>query len=189
MLRDVGAQFDKADGAKDGTWPRPDETDLDLHLEGGHSARRVAHAADMTGREVERALLEAVAALAARARRSRSTRRSTSSRSRSTAAPRCAPAPTCSTSASGKVDHHPRARDGPRDRRGRQGLPLHDQPRRRDGRRRRDGVPRGRRGREHGVLPVPPDLPLPPAGAAAFSSPRPCAARARSCAGSTGRRS
>ena len=61
MLRDVGAQFDKADGAKDGTWPRPDETDLDLHLEGGHSARRVAHAADMTGREVERALLEAVA--------------------------------------------------------------------------------------------------------------------------------
>lgn len=27
MLRDVGAQFDKADGAKDGTWPRPDETD------------------------------------------------------------------------------------------------------------------------------------------------------------------
>ena len=46
-------------------------------------------------------------------------------------------------------------------RRRRQGLPLHDQPRRRDGRRRRDGVPRGRRGREHGVLPVPPDLPLP----------------------------
>ncbi len=54
MLRDVGARFDKAEGAKD-------DTDLDLHLEGGHSARRVAHAADMTGREVERALLEAVA--------------------------------------------------------------------------------------------------------------------------------
>jgi L-aspartate oxidase len=61
MLRDVGARFDMADGAKDGTWPRPEDTDLDLHLEGGHSARRVAHAADMTGREVERALLEAVA--------------------------------------------------------------------------------------------------------------------------------
>jgi L-aspartate oxidase len=54
MLLDIGARFDKADGAKD-------NTDLDLHLEGGHSARRVAHAADMTGREVERALLEAVA--------------------------------------------------------------------------------------------------------------------------------
>src|SRR5437867_3477943 len=38
------------------------DVDLDLHLEGGHSARRIAHAKDMTGREVERALLEAVAA-------------------------------------------------------------------------------------------------------------------------------
>ena len=54
MLRDIGARFDESDG-KDG------DADLDLHLEGGHSARRVAHAADMTGREVERALLEAVA--------------------------------------------------------------------------------------------------------------------------------
>ena len=54
MLRDVGARFDLAAGAKD-------SDDLDLHLEGGHSARRVAHAADMTGREVQRALLEAVA--------------------------------------------------------------------------------------------------------------------------------
>jgi L-aspartate oxidase len=53
MLRDIGAHFDKVERAKD-------DADLDLHLEGGHSARRVAHAADMTGREVERALLEAV---------------------------------------------------------------------------------------------------------------------------------
>jgi L-aspartate oxidase len=34
--------------------------DLDLHLEGGHSARRIVHAGDMTGKEVERALVEAV---------------------------------------------------------------------------------------------------------------------------------
>ncbi|MDP8998803.1 MAG: L-aspartate oxidase [Myxococcota bacterium] len=54
MLRDIGARFDRVDGAMNG------ETDLDLHLEGGHSARRVAHAADMTGREIERALLEAI---------------------------------------------------------------------------------------------------------------------------------
>jgi L-aspartate oxidase len=53
-LRDVGARFDTANGTQD-------DADLDLHLEGGHSARRVAHSADMTGREVERALLEAVA--------------------------------------------------------------------------------------------------------------------------------
>jgi len=55
MLRDIGARFDRAEGAKD-------DADLDLHLEGGHSARRVAHAADMTGREVQRALLEAIRA-------------------------------------------------------------------------------------------------------------------------------
>jgi L-aspartate oxidase len=53
-LQEIGARFDL--GVKTGNG----DPDLDLHLEGGHSARRVAHAADMTGREVERALLEAV---------------------------------------------------------------------------------------------------------------------------------
>jgi L-aspartate oxidase len=53
-LQEIGAHFDRAAESSDG------DVDLDLHLEGGHSARRVAHAADMTGREVERALLEAV---------------------------------------------------------------------------------------------------------------------------------
>ncbi len=53
-LQVLGARFDKAHGATD-------NADLDLHLEGGHSARRVAHSADMTGREVERALLEGIA--------------------------------------------------------------------------------------------------------------------------------
>ncbi|MDX1419554.1 MAG: L-aspartate oxidase [Rubricoccaceae bacterium] len=48
-LMALGAAFDRA-------------ADGDLHLgrEGGHSARRIVHAADMTGREVERALLAAV---------------------------------------------------------------------------------------------------------------------------------
>ncbi len=54
MLRAIGAKFDRAAGAV--------EDALDLHLEGGHSARRVAHSGDMTGRELERALLAAVAA-------------------------------------------------------------------------------------------------------------------------------
>jgi L-aspartate oxidase len=52
-LQDIGARFDRAGNGQT-------DHDLDLHLEGGHSARRVAHAADMTGREVERALLDAV---------------------------------------------------------------------------------------------------------------------------------
>jgi len=49
MLESLGTRFDHRDA-----------THLDLHLEGGHSARRVAHSADATGREVERAMLEAV---------------------------------------------------------------------------------------------------------------------------------
>ncbi len=64
MLRDLGARFDRAAGegttGENGT--AENHAELDLHLEGGHSARRIAHAGDMTGREVERALLEAVAA-------------------------------------------------------------------------------------------------------------------------------
>lgn len=35
---------------------------LDLHIEGGHSKRRVVHAGDLTGREIERALIAAARA-------------------------------------------------------------------------------------------------------------------------------
>ncbi len=50
-LMQMGADFDR-------------EADGDLHLgrEGGHSANRIVHAADMTGREVERTLLSTVRA-------------------------------------------------------------------------------------------------------------------------------
>lgn len=40
---------------------RQDEDALDLTREGGHSARRVVHAGDITGQEIQRALLESVA--------------------------------------------------------------------------------------------------------------------------------
>lgn len=47
-LTDVGVEF---------TESQQDASGYDLALEGGHSARRVVHAADLTGREIERALL------------------------------------------------------------------------------------------------------------------------------------
>jgi L-aspartate oxidase len=63
MLREAGAKFDLASGTVHADESRPSVTnqDLDLHLEGGHSARRIVHAGDMTGRVVERALVEAIA--------------------------------------------------------------------------------------------------------------------------------
>ena len=46
-LMDIGVRFTERDRK------------LDLGLEGGHSQRRVLHAGDLTGREIERALVEA----------------------------------------------------------------------------------------------------------------------------------
>ena len=52
-LIDLGVHFDERE---DGTH------ELDLTREGGHSKRRILHSRDITGREIERALLAAVAA-------------------------------------------------------------------------------------------------------------------------------
>lgn len=73
MLQRFGARFDLAQGtahadesspddgsATPATAPRTKAGNLDLHLEGGHSARRIVHTGDMTGREVERALVDAI---------------------------------------------------------------------------------------------------------------------------------
>ena len=52
-LVDIGVRFTyRCDGHRPG--------DLDLGREGGHSERRIVHAADLTGREIERALIELV---------------------------------------------------------------------------------------------------------------------------------
>ena len=49
-LMDFGVRFQKGSAGEE----------FDLGMEGGHSARRVAHAHDLTGREIERALLAQV---------------------------------------------------------------------------------------------------------------------------------
>ena len=49
-LVDLGVSFQQGEKGEE----------FDLGMEGGHSARRVAHAKDMTGREIERALLAQV---------------------------------------------------------------------------------------------------------------------------------
>src|SRR3984957_8668018 len=54
-LIDFGVQFDERE-LPDGSH------ELDLGREGGHSKRRILHAQDITGREIDRALLAAIAA-------------------------------------------------------------------------------------------------------------------------------
>src|SRR5690606_13616391 len=48
-LTEVGAQFSRGEDGR-----------YDLGREGGHRARRVVHAGDITGHEIQRALLDAV---------------------------------------------------------------------------------------------------------------------------------
>lgn len=50
-LMDLGVRFQRGENGEG----------FDLGMEGGHSARRVAHAADLTGKEIERALIEQIA--------------------------------------------------------------------------------------------------------------------------------
>src|SRR2546426_10705406 len=56
-LIELGMQFSEREAPRS-----PGARELDLGKEGGHSKRRILHAKDVTGREIERALLAAVAA-------------------------------------------------------------------------------------------------------------------------------
>ncbi len=55
-LIDLGVNFNIKD-ATDAMGPSSEGTTLDLGREGGHSQKRIVHAQDMTGREVEKALV------------------------------------------------------------------------------------------------------------------------------------
>src|SRR5215212_2752491 len=56
-LIDLGMKFSERELST-----APGRRELDLGKEGGHSRRRILHAKDVTGREIERALLAAIAA-------------------------------------------------------------------------------------------------------------------------------
>src|SRR5216110_3375465 len=56
-LIELGMKFSERESARG-----PGGHELDLGKEGGHSKRRILHAQDVTGREIERALLAAIAA-------------------------------------------------------------------------------------------------------------------------------
>src|SRR6059036_980998 len=56
-LIELGMKFSEREPA-----PGSGGHELDLGKEGGHSKRRILHAKDVTGREIERALLSAIAA-------------------------------------------------------------------------------------------------------------------------------
>jgi L-aspartate oxidase len=60
QLQEIGVRFTQT--SDPGAAHPAEGNELDLTLEAAHSHRRVAHAGDITGREVERALLEAVGA-------------------------------------------------------------------------------------------------------------------------------
>ncbi|MFO1487299.1 MAG: L-aspartate oxidase [Verrucomicrobiota bacterium] len=55
-LIELGMKFSESEEAR-----RDGKRELDLGKEGGHSQRRILHAKDVTGREIERALLAAIA--------------------------------------------------------------------------------------------------------------------------------
>jgi L-aspartate oxidase len=170
-LIELGASFDEKDdkapsAVLDGhalDYSSIDFSRFDLTREGGHSARRVIHAGDMTGREVQRALAEAARAHPnirvlehhmavdlvelSKYGGPRGRRRVRARRRAAGKVPRLvARATVLATGGAGKVylyTSNPDVATG-------------------------DGVAMAYRAgaahREHGVLPVPPDLPLPPAG-------------------------
>ena len=135
--------------------------ELDLGKEGGHSKRRILHAKDITGREIETALLTALALhpnvemFENHAAIDLITRRKLGFATDN----RCVGVYVLDNKTRPRGDGRRAARAAGH-RRLRQGLSLHDEPRHRDRRRRGHGLSRGRAGGEHGVHPVSPDLPV-----------------------------
>ncbi len=132
------------------------DSEFHLTMEGGHSHRRIIHAADATGRAVSDTLIEQ-ARRHADIRAVRTPHRGQPDHDGRTLSRRL-------RAEQGHGLRRPvqRALRGAGHRRRQQGLPLYHQSGHRDRRRHRDGLARGLPGREHGVQPVPSDLPLSP---------------------------
>ena len=155
-LIELGMKFSERDA--------PDEDggkQLDLGREGGHSKRRILHAKDVTGREIERALLNA-AARQPNIQIFENHLAIDLITSQKLGLRRREPLPrrVCVRQESRPRLDVFRAGDGSGHGRLRQGLSLHDQPRHCDRRRRGDGVSRGRGDGGHGVHPVSSHVPL-----------------------------
>jgi L-aspartate oxidase len=143
---------------------QPGETDRwHLTREGGHSHRRIVHVADATGWAVQQALEKA-----AREHPNISLIPDmvaidlVTSRHRRPASGRCASGASMRRSRKAAVSLLTGRATDPRHRRRQPGLALFDQPARLDRRRHRHGLARRLPRFQHGVQPVPPDLPLPP---------------------------
>ncbi len=131
---------------------------LELGREGGHTARRIVHAKDTTGCAIQEALLGGVAKRADRITLLPDHLAVDLLTTAKYGGPNAVFGAYLLDQRTGRGRDRHRARHRARDRRLRQGLPLHHEPRRRDRRRHRDGLPGRRARRQHGVLPVPPDV-------------------------------
>ena len=136
--------------------------DFVLGREGGHTARRIVHVKDMTGRAIETALLDRVAERGDRIRMLPDHMAIDLLTTAKYGGPNAVFGAYVYDQRTGVIRTIvARARGAGHGRRG-QGVPLYLQPGRGDRRRHRHGLPGGRRRGEHGIFPVPPHLPLPP---------------------------
>ena len=143
---------------------KDDAAELGFHLtrEGGHSHRRIIHAADATGHAVVTTLSERV-----RRHPNITLLEDHYAIDLITSDRLGLPGRRCHGLYALDIAQRPHRDDrgaahGPRDRRRGQGLSVHDESRYGDRRRHRDGMARRLPRVEHGVHPVPPDLPVPP---------------------------
>ena len=154
-LQELGVPFSTENG------------ELHLTREGGHTHRRIVHATDATGAAVQTTLSKLARATPGITFFENHmlvdliTERQLPGRLASTEAKRCYGAYVLDVERD-EVETYSASAHHPGHRRRGQGLPLHHQPRHRHRRRHRSRLARRLPRGQHGIHPVPPDLPVPP---------------------------